>query len=166
MVRRFVCFIDVLKKDDVLNLFQSAGFIVAVAIFPYFGTSLFIQLLQNYVCKYLVEIKHVLRYAAISVRIVYYLFIGIGIGRRNCGKFSPNYCNGHLEVFNFLFVDLAFIIPYYKKVIKSQNKTWKQRFKKKYSAVLLIRMKWDGLLKTYMIMLVPLWLLTGGCYTK
>jgi hypothetical protein len=23
-----------------------------------------------------------------------------------------HYCNGHLEAFNFLFVDLAFIIPY------------------------------------------------------
>ena len=86
MVWCFIYLFDRLKKDEILNLFQSAEFIIAIAIFLYFGTTLFVQLLKDYVLKYMREIGLVFHFVDICIMIVNYFLIGIGLSKKKLQK--------------------------------------------------------------------------------
>tara|TARA_B110000503_G_C7071972_1_gene381265 strand:- start:498 stop:1157 length:660 start_codon:yes stop_codon:yes gene_type:complete len=82
MVWSFIYFVDLLQKEQVLELSQSPEFIIAIAILFYFGTTQFVQLFQEYVMRHIREMRFVFRYVDISIMIVYYFLIGIGLWNR------------------------------------------------------------------------------------
>lgn len=86
MVWSFIYLFDMLKRDKIIILFESVEFIITVAILLYFGTTMFVQLLHGYVMMYMKELGTAFRYTDISIMIVYYFLIGIGLWKTKLQK--------------------------------------------------------------------------------
>lgn len=86
MVLSLIYLFSLIEDEQIINLFQSPEFIIVIAILFYFGTSQFVQLFQGYVSRHMKEVKFVFRYVDISIMIVYYLLIGIGLWKTKLQK--------------------------------------------------------------------------------
>lgn len=82
MVWGLIYLFDLLKKEEILNLFQSAEFLIVVGILLYFGTTQIMRLLETYTMWHMKEVHQSFRYVDISIMIVYYFLIGIGLWKK------------------------------------------------------------------------------------
>ena len=86
MVWCFMYLMELLKREKVIQLFDSAPFFIVIGLLLYFGTAQFIQLLQWYVSRHIKELVHLFRYIDNSIMIVYYFIIGIGLWKTKLQK--------------------------------------------------------------------------------
>lgn len=82
MVWSFIYLFELLRNDDVINLFQSPEFYIVIGILLYFGTTQLVQLLQFIISFHMQELKYVFRYVDGSFMIAYYFLIGIGLWKK------------------------------------------------------------------------------------
>ena len=73
---------NLLKQEEIVDLFNSSEFYIVIAILLYFGTAQFIHLFEMIVARNMPDVRFFFRYILISIMIFYYSLIAIGLWKK------------------------------------------------------------------------------------